>query len=164
MGYRQKFGISLKYKEAARLLQLQLPFLQGSLFFLYACLPPCPSPKCPFDSHLLHILVLSPAHPDFSLMAFFFFPFIPSLFCQTRGIIAVTSRRSPGQGMRVMSPMPPTSQDPSSGPSNMVTPGRAQWHSQRTLHELGSGRFKKRGKEMQSTFNADDTCLRKNMG
>lgn len=76
----------------------------------------------------------------------------------------MTSRRSAGQGVRAMSPMPPTSQDPSSGPSNMVTPGRAQWHSQRTLHELGSGRFKQRGKEMESTFNADETCLRKNMG
>lgn len=102
--------------------------------------------------------------PRFFPDGFFFLPFIPSLFCQTRGIIAVTSRRSPGQGVKVMWPMPPTSQDPSSGPSNMVTLGRAPWHSQSTLHELESGRFKQRGKEMESTYNADDTCLRKNMG
>lgn len=57
------------------------------------------------------------------------------------------SLRRPGQGMRMKWPMPPTSQDPSSGPSNTVTPGRALWQSQSILHELGSGRFKQGGRK-----------------
>lgn len=74
------------------------------------------------------------------------------------------SLRRPGQGKRMKWPMPPTSQDPSSGPSNTVTPGRALWQSQSILHELGSGRFKQGGKEMEGIYNGDDTCLRKSMG
>lgn len=71
------------------------------------------------------------------------------------------SLRRPGQGVRVMWPMPPTSQDPSSGPSNMVTPGRAPWHSQRILHELTSGRLNQGGKKMENIVNGNGTCLRK---
>jgi hypothetical protein len=48
-------------------------------------------------------------------------------FWQIRIIIAVTFLRRAGQGARVMWPMPPMSQDPSSGPSNMATHGRAPW-------------------------------------
>lgn len=36
--------------------------------------------------------------------------------------------------------------------------------AQNILHELGSGRFKQRGKEIESIYNGHGTCLRKNMG
>ena len=65
--------------------------------------------------------------------------------------------------MRVMWPMLPTFQDPSSGPSNMVTPGRAPWYSQSILHELGSGRLKQRGKEIESIYNGNSTSLGKHL-
>lgn len=80
----------------------------------WSCLMHMPASACPLLA-LIQIFTLWGA----------FLPFFPPLFWQTQSIIAVISLRRPGQGMKVMWPMPPISQDPSSGPSNTVTPGRA---------------------------------------
>ena len=141
--------------------QLQLHFLHEPLFILQACLPSV-------------LLVLPAAYHNFFLT----FPLPSSRFSphealsfpalllswQTCSIIAVISLRRPGLVMKVMWPMPPTSQDPSSGPSNTATPGRVPWQSQSILHKLESGSFRQRGKKMKGIYNGNVTCLIKSMG